>query len=50
MKKEIAKLTPEQEAIIYIAEILDSVPGNDYKVLQPVLDILGLEKDEKKRS
>lgn len=39
MKK--AKLTKVEEAIIYLAEMLENPLHNEYKVKRAVLDILG---------
>lgn len=37
------KVTPQEKAILAIAEVVDRLPFNDYNIKQKVMDILGVE-------
>lgn len=41
--KKLVKLTKEQEAIIYLATMMENPMHHDYKLRMHILDILGLE-------
>ncbi len=36
------ELTPQEEAIMELAKYIELLPGNDYKVVKHISDILGV--------